>query len=123
MPQSPHSIPQEREGSLMAKSLSPSAKTKNGLTVHSWVPPSSKFTGKILIFKSSLFGKNYSKSCRFRTFCPQSPRIMRNSLQNSSTLAQCFQILTIGRELHGIGANRTDFVHFADSSCELREIR
>ena len=28
MPQSPHSIPQEREGSLMAKSLSPLAKTK-----------------------------------------------------------------------------------------------
>ena len=41
----------------MAKSLSPSAKTKNGLTVHSWVPPSSKFMGKIFLFKSSLFGK------------------------------------------------------------------
>ena len=32
----------------MAKSLSPLAKTKNGLTVHSWVSSSSKFTGKII---------------------------------------------------------------------------
>ena len=38
----------------MAKSLSPPAKTKNGLTVHSWVPPSSKFTGKILLFSVKL---------------------------------------------------------------------
>ena len=57
MPQSRHSIPREREESLTAKSLSSSAKTKNGLIVHSWVPPSSKFTGKILLFKSSFFGK------------------------------------------------------------------
>ena len=34
-----------------------------------------------------------------------------------------FRFLTIGRELHGIGANRTDFAHFADSSSKLREIR
>ena len=33
-----------------------------------------------------------------------------------------FRFLTIGRELHGIGANCTDFVHFADSSSKLREI-
>ena len=65
----------------MAKSLSPPAKTKNGLTVllgslllqnlwaksltvHSWVPPSSKFMGKILIF----FGKitaNHADSAHF----------------------------------------------------------
>ena len=62
----------------MAKSLSPSAKIKNGLTIHSWVPPSSQFTGKILLFKSSFFGK--------------------------------------------ITANQADFVHFAHSPLELREI-
>ena len=78
MPQSPHSIPWEREGSLMAKSLSPSAKTKNGLTIHSWVPPSSKFMGKILLFKSSFFSK--------------------------------------------ITAIHANFVHFAHSPYELREI-
>ena len=78
MPLFPHSILREREGSLIAKSLSPSAKTKNGLTVHSWVPLSSKFTGKILLFKSSFFGK--------------------------------------------ITAIHADFMHFAHSPHELREI-
>ena len=34
----PHTFPQEREGSLTAKSLSLLAKTKHGLTVHNWVP-------------------------------------------------------------------------------------
>ena len=69
MPQSPHSIPQEREGSLTAKSLSPLAKTKkNGLTVHSWVPPSSKFMGKILLFKSSFFGKITANHADFAHF-------------------------------------------------------
>ena len=76
MPQSPQSIPQEREGSLMAKSLSPLAKTKNGLTVHSWVPPSSKFTGKILLFKSSFFGKITAIHADFMHFA-HSPRKLR----------------------------------------------
>ena len=39
----------------MAKSLSPLAKTKNGLTILSSVPPSSKFMSKILLFKSFFF--------------------------------------------------------------------
>ena len=30
-------------------------KQKNGLTIHSWVLPSSKFTGKILLFKKLFF--------------------------------------------------------------------
>ena len=68
MPQSPYPISQEREGSLMAKCLSLLAKTKNSLTVHSWVTPFSKFTGKILLFKSSFFGKitaNHADSAHF----------------------------------------------------------
>ena len=45
-------FPREREGSLTAKSLSPLAKKKkkNGLTVHSWIPPSSKFMSKKFFF-------------------------------------------------------------------------
>ena len=33
-----------------------------------------------------------------------------------------FRFLTISREFHGIGANPTDFLHFADSSSKLHEI-
>ena len=77
IPQSPHSIPWEREGSLTAKSLSPLAKTKNGLTVHSWVPLSSKFMAKIFLFKSSFFFSeitvNHADSAHFA----HSPRELR----------------------------------------------
>ena len=38
MPQPPTLFPWEREVSLTVKSLCPSAKTKHGLTLHSWVP-------------------------------------------------------------------------------------
>ena len=68
MPQSPHSIPRKREGSLTTKSLSPSAKNKNGLTVHSCVPPSSKFMAKILLFKSSFFSKITANHTDFTHF-------------------------------------------------------
>ena len=76
MPQSPHSLPQEREGSLRAKSLSPSAKTKNGLTIHSWAPLSLKFMGKILLFKSSFLGKITVIHADFAHFA-DSPRELR----------------------------------------------
>ena len=46
------------------KSPSPLAKTKNGLTVHSWVPPSSKFMGKILLFFSKITA-NHADSVHF----------------------------------------------------------
>ena len=42
-------------------------------------------------FQKFFFSKNWSKLYRFHAFHPQSLRIMRNSLQNSSILAQCFQ--------------------------------
>ena len=61
----------------MAKSLSPLAKTINSLSVHSWFPPSSKFMGKILLFKSSFFNLIYSESHRFHAI----------RYKNSSTLA------------------------------------
>ena len=33
-----------------------------------------------------------------------------------------FRFLTIGREIYETPANEPDFMHFAHSSCELREI-
>ena len=42
----------------MAKSLSQPAKNQNDLTVHSWVPPSSKFMSKILLFKNPFLVKS-----------------------------------------------------------------
>ena len=79
MPQSPHSIPPGKGGKPHGKKSQSISQTKNGLTVHSWIPLSSKFTGKILLFKSSLFGK--------------------------------------------VTANHADFMHFAHSPREFREIR
>ena len=97
MPQSPHSIHWEREGSLTAKSLSPLAKTKNGLTVHSWIPPSSKFMGKILLFK--IYGQNFAFQNLWAKFC----------FSKSSFFGK-------------ITANHADFTHFAHSPHELCKI-
>ena len=60
-------------------------------------------------------------------------QISRNSPQNPMNHAKfapfidplyinAFRFLTIGRELSEITANRPDFMHFAHSSFELREI-
>ena len=76
MPQSPHSIPPGKGGKPHGKKSQSIGQTKNGLTVHSWVPLSSKFTGKILLSKSSFFGKvtvnhaDFAHSPReFHEFC------------------------------------------------------
>ena len=106
----------------MAKSLSPSAKTKNGLTVQSWVSPSSKFTDKILLFKSS-FSVKLQQIMQISCILPTVPTNYvkfttkfihissmlsgsRPSAENSTELERIKQILCI----------------FADSSCELCKI-
>ena len=58
MPQSPHSNPLGKGGKPHGKKSQSIGQTKNSLTVHSWVPPSSKFMSKILLFKSSFLVKS-----------------------------------------------------------------
>ena len=112
-------FPQEREGSLMAKSLNLLAKNIVRLNhTHLFLHP----------FMSKIF-----KLCLLANF-QQIIQISCNSPQNSVNDAKfapfidplyinAFRFLTIGRELSEIPANRPDFVHFAHSSCELCKIR
>ena len=88
MPLSPHSIPWEREGSLMAKSPSPSAKQNTLWPCTFFDSPSSKTTCKNSKFLFQFkFTVNHTDFMQFAT--------------NSSTLSfNTFRLLTIGRELH-----------------------
>ena len=113
MPQCPHSIPP-------GKGWKPHGKKSQstGLTVHSWVPPSSKFTGKI-----SFFSKITANRTDFAHSAHSPHKLRKIHYKIHPLYLNVFRFLTIGRELHGIGANRTDFVHFANSSSKLHKIR
>ena len=84
-------FPQEREGSLMAKSLSPSAKTKHSWTIHIWYPRPLKLWTKFPIFKL-LFWFKLQQIMQISHILPRIPQITQNPLQNSSTLTPYFQI-------------------------------
>ena len=66
--------------------------------------------------------RNSSELCKFRTICPQLPRIMRNSHHLLIHYIVCFRCLTSGRELPKIPANQTKFAQFAHTSRKLREL-
>ena len=112
MSQYPHSIPLGKGGKPHGKKSQ-----STGLTVHSWVPPSSKFMGKI-----SFFNKITANHTDFMQFAHSPCKLHEICYKIHPLYLNAFRFLTNGRELHGIGANCTDFAHFADSSSKLRKI-
>ena len=112
MSQYPHSIPPGKGGKPHSKKSQ-----STGLTMHSWVPPSSKFMGKI-----SFFNKITANHTDFAHFTHSPCELWEIHYKIHPLYLNAFRFLTIGRELQGIGVNRTDFMHFANSSSKLRKI-
>ena len=111
-PQYPHSIPPGKGGKPHGK-----RSQSTSLTIHSWVPLSSKFTGKI-----SFFSKITANRTDFAHFAHSPCELCKIRYKIHPLYLNAFRFLTTLRELHGIGVNRTDFAYFANSSSKLREI-
>ena len=84
--------------------------------------PVFKIANKISLFGSPSW-QNSSKPCKFCSIRHNPHESHRFRYKIHSHWLHAFRFLTIGRELHTIGANHADFTKFAHGSHEPREIR
>ena len=110
-------FPQEREGSLTAKSPHLSAKIWYRLTVHICFLILN-LQSKIFQIYALYFGKISSELCKICSIRSHTPRMMQNSHHLFTHVSDAYP----GRELSEIPANQAKFAPFTHKFRELREL-